>query len=75
MLQSKGLRLHFEAQSLRSVTRPAQVFEARICGNVLSIELKLVWADGTRLRILPMSWSTRPQTFQSIRCLVSGGCD
>jgi hypothetical protein len=67
-------KAHFAAQSLRSVTRPVQIFGVLIFGSVLSIELKLVWADGTRLRILLMPWSTRPQIFQSIRFLVSGGC-
>jgi hypothetical protein len=62
------------AQNLRSATQPAQIFEARISGNALFIDLKLVWADGTRQRIFLMPWSTRPQTFQSVRFLVSGGC-
>ena len=41
-------------QTCRSVTRPVQVFEVLISGNALFIDLKLVWADGTRLRILLM---------------------
>ena len=35
-------RLHSVAQSLGSVTQPVQILEARIFGNVLSTELKLV---------------------------------
>jgi hypothetical protein len=70
---SKGL--HSAARSLRSVTQPVRVFELLISGNVLSTELKLVWADGTRLRILLMPWSTRPETYRKLKCLGNEGCD
>jgi hypothetical protein len=63
------------AQSLRSVTQPAQIFEERIFGGVRFIEQRLVCAEVERHpRILRIAWLTRPQTYQSMRFLVSGGC-
>lgn len=57
-------RLHFAVQSLRSVTQPAQIFEALISGDVHFIELKLVCAEvGTPPPILQTPWSTRPATY------------
>ena len=43
--------------------------------NEKFIEQKLVWADGTRLRILQMPSLMRPATYRRLRCLANAGCD
>ena len=69
-------RLHFAVQTWPSVMQLVRVSVVLICAVVPSTELKLVCAEvGTPPRILQTPWSTRQQTFQSIRFSVSGGCD
>jgi hypothetical protein len=43
-------RHHFAAQSLRSVTQPAQIFEELIFGSVHFIEQRLVCAEAELVR-------------------------
>jgi hypothetical protein len=63
------------ARGLHSVRQRAQIFGALIFESVLSIELKLVLADGTRLRILQMPSLMRPVTYRKLKCLANEGCD
>ena len=79
LLGARLFRTDFQKASLRGAElafsyAAGASFVVLICAAVLSIEQKLVWVDGTPLRILRTPWLMRPQTFQSVRFSVSGGC-